>query len=231
MYSYWTGCTEPSTETMHMSRRPGMPLPLWLLTGLFVTACGGQHQLSQQQAHNFERVAQVVARQDDRVLAADLAHWIIEGRKDFVLIDVRPAADYDKGHIGNAQNLVVTELVTPEKLEALPKDRKVIVYSQGSEVAGQAVVLLRLAGYDASLLLGGYNFWAQRVLNPDISPTQADGEYPRVPEQQAIACYFVGGDKTAQAPPAPRKPAAPAFVPPVTKPAAPPPLAAPQEGC
>ena len=34
-------------------------------------------------------------------------------------------------------------------------------------------------------------------------------------EQQAIACYFVGGDKTAQAPPAPVKPAVPAFVPPV----------------
>jgi hypothetical protein len=51
-----------------------------------------------------------------------------------------------------------------------------------------------------------------------------------VPEQQAIACYFVGGDKTAQAPPAPGKPAVPAFVPPVTQPAAPS-LAAPREGC
>lgn len=227
MYTYWTGCTEPATETMHMSRR--LPLPLSLLTGLLVTACGGQDQLSQQQAHNFERVAQTVTRQDDRVLAADLAHWIIEGRKDFVLIDLRQTVDYDKGHIEGARNLVMTDLVTPAKLASLPKDRKVIVYSQGSEVAGQAVVLLRLAGYDASLLLGGYNFWAQHVLNPDITPTLADGEYPRVPEQQAIACYFVGGDKTAQAPPAPRKPVVP-FVPPVTQPA-PPPLAAPSEGC
>jgi rhodanese-related sulfurtransferase len=213
-----------------MTGRIGIQLPLYLLAGLFVTACGDNDRLSQQQARSFEQVAQSVARQDDRVLVEDLARWIIEGRKDFVLIDVRPAADYDKGHIENAQNLVVTELVTPEKLEALPTDRKVVVYSQGSEVAGQAVVLLRLAGYDASLLLGGYNFWAQHVLNPEISPTLADGEYPRVPEQQAIACYFVGGDKTAQAPPAPRKPAVPAFVPPVTQPAAPP-LAAPHEGC
>jgi rhodanese-related sulfurtransferase len=213
-----------------MTGRLCIQLALYLLAGLFVTACGDNDRLSQQQVRSFEQVAQSVARQDDRVLVEDLARWIIEGRKDFVLIDVRPAADYDKGHIGNAQNTVVTELVTPEKLEALPTDRKVVVYSQGSEVAGQAVVLLRLAGYDASLLLGGYNFWAQHVLNPDISPTLADGEYPRVPEQQAIACYFVGGDKTAQAAPAPRKPAVPAFVPPVTQPAAPP-LAAPHEGC
>ena len=212
-----------------MSVRLCIQLSLYLMAGVFLTACGDNDRLSQQQAHSFEQVAQSVARQDDRVLAEDLARWIIEGRKDFVLIDLRPAADYDKGHIGNAQNLVVTELVTPEKLEALPTDRKVVVYSQGSEVAGQAVVLLRLAGYDASLLLGGYNFWAQRVLNPDISPTQADGEYPRVPEQQAIACYFVGGDKTAQASPAPRKPVVP-FVPPVTQPAAPRPRPS-HEGC
>jgi rhodanese-related sulfurtransferase len=213
-----------------MTGRLCIPLPLCLLAGLVVTACGDNDRLSQQQTRSFEQVAQIVARQDDRVLAEDLARWFIEGRKDFVLIDVRPAADYDKGHIESAQNLVVTELVTPEKLEALPKGRKVIVYSQGSEVAGQAVVLLRLAGYDASLLLGGYNFWAQHVLNPEISPTLADGEYPRVPEQQAIACYFVGGDKTAQAPPSPRKPVTPAFVPPVTQPAAPRPGPS-HEGC
>jgi rhodanese-related sulfurtransferase len=213
-----------------MTGRLCIQLPLYLLAGLFVTACGDNDQLSQQQTRSFEQVAQIVARQDDRVLAEDLARWFIEGRKDFVLIDVRPAADYDKGHIESAQNLVVTELVTPEKLEALPTDRKIIVYSQGSEVAGQAVVLLRLAGYDASLLLGGYNFWAQHVLNPEISPTQADGEFPRVPEEQAIACYFVGGDKTEQAPPAPRKPVVPAFVPPVTQPAAPRPGPS-HEGC
>ncbi|MCG6864189.1 MAG: rhodanese-like domain-containing protein [Thiogranum sp.] len=211
-----------------MSRRLcNPPPPLWLLAGLLLTACGDDDRLSQQQVHSFQQVAQIVARQDDRVPVDDLARWIIEGRKDYVLVDVRPAADYEKGHIEGAQNLLLTELVTPEKLEGLPTDRKLIVYSQGSEVAGQAVVLLRLAGYDASLLLGGYNFWAQHVLNPDISPTRADGEYPAVPEQQAIACYFVGGDKTAQAP---RKPVVPAFVPPVSPPAAtlPPPS---HEGC
>jgi uncharacterized protein len=212
-----------------MSRRLCKPLPLWLLAGMLLTACGDNDRLSQKQVRGFQQVAQIVARQDDRVPVDDLARWIIEGRKDFILVDVRPAADYEKGHIEGAQNLLVTELVTPEKLGGLPTDRKVIVYSQGSEVAGQAVVLLRLAGYDASLLLGGYNFWARHVLNPDIAATLADGEYPAVPEQQAIACYFVGGDKTAQASPTP---VVPAFVPPVSKPAAasvPPPPS--HEGC
>ncbi len=201
-----------------MTGRLWTPISLCLLAGMLITACSDKDRLSQQQVRSFAQVAQSVARQDDRILAGDLARWLVEARKDFVLIDLRPAADYDKGHIEGAQNLAVTELVTPEKLEALPTDRRVIVYSQGSELASQAVVLLRLAGYDASLLLGGYNFWARHVLNPDISPTRADGEYPRVPEQQAIACYFVGGNQAARMSTPKHK--IPAFVPPVSKPEA-----------
>ena len=213
-----------------MSQRFWIPLLLCVPAGLSVTACSDHDHLSQRQARNFEQVAQIVARQDDRVLADDLARRLIEGRKDYVLIDVRPARDYDKAHIAGAQNLVVTELIKPTQLKTLATDRELIVYSQGSELAAQAVVLLRLAGYDAGLLLGGYNYWAQHVLNPDIHPTLADGEYPRVPEQQAIACYFVGGNKVAQAPAPVRKPGIPAFVPPVSQPAAPPPPAS-DEGC
>ncbi len=205
-----------------MCRRLCITLPLFLLAGWLVTACSDHDRISPAQASAFEQVAQTVARQDDRVRVDELARWFIEGRKDYVLIDLRPAADFDKAHIEGAQNLTLTQLVTPTQLATLPADRKVIVYSQGSEVAAQAVVLLRLVGYNASLLLGGYNFWARHVLNPDISPTLADGEYPRVPEQQAIACYFVGGNQVQQAPVQPRKPAFPPFVPPYSNSTAPP---------
>jgi rhodanese-related sulfurtransferase len=205
-------------------------LTLSLLASLFITACGEHDPVTPPRGLSLEQVAQIVARQDDRVFVEDLARWIIEDRKDFALFDIRPAEDFTRAHIKGAQNLTVTELVSSGQLQALPADRKLIVYSQGSETAAQAVVLLRLAGYDASLLLGGYNFWAKHILNPDISPTLADGEYPRVPEQQAIACYFVGGDQATQASTPIRKPRVPAFVPPVSKPVAPPPPAI-DEGC
>lgn len=213
-----------------MNRHTTIPLLLSLLGTLYITACSDSDTLAMPDAFNLEQVARIVARQEDRVSVSDLAHWIIEDRKDFVLIDVRSADDYAKDHINGARNLSVSELMSPGQLELLPNDRKLIVYSQGSETAAQAVVLLRLKGYNANLLLGGYNFWSQYVLNPEIHPTRADGEYPRVPEQQAIACYFVGGDKTAQAPAPVRKPEIPVFVPPVSEPAAAPPRAI-DEGC
>ncbi|MGA7948994.1 MAG: rhodanese-like domain-containing protein [Thiobacillaceae bacterium] len=203
-----------------MSKYLTTAIMLSLVGALSVTGCSKQGPKPASGARNFDQVAQAVARREDRVSADDLARWIIEGKKDFVLIDVRSANDYASGHIDGARNVPVPELISRDQMNRLPKDRKVIVYSQGSETAGQAAVLLRVAGYDADLLLGGYNFWTQHVLNPNIPAAQADEESPSGAEQQAIACYFVGGNKLAQAAPPPPPPPKPAFVPPVSTPAA-----------
>lgn len=137
-------------------------------------------------------VAQAAARQDDRVSAEELAGWLIEGRGDFKLIDVRMPIDFDKGSIAEAENIPLAELVSADALQDLPADRKIVVYSNGSENAAKAVVMLRLFGLDAHLLTGGYNAWHARILNPEISAEALDGESPHVSEQRAYSCYFVG---------------------------------------
>lgn len=137
-------------------------------------------------------VAQAAARQDDRVGAHELATWLIEGKDDFKLIDVRMPADFEKGSIGDAENIPLAELVSDAVISALPTDRKVIVYSNGSENAAKATVMLRLSGINAHLLTGGYNAWQEKILNPDISAEALDGESLDVAEQRAYACYFVG---------------------------------------
>lgn len=137
-------------------------------------------------------VAQAAARQDDRVSAHELATWLVEGKGDFKLIDVRMPADFEKGSIADAENVPLAELVSAESIAALPADRKVIVFSNGSENAAKATVLLRLSGINAHLLTGGYNAWQQTILNPEISAEALDGESLEVAEQRAYACYFVG---------------------------------------
>jgi len=155
-------------------------------------------------------VAQAAARQSDRVQVEQLAEWLIEERQDFVLVDVRAPSDYDKGHIGEARNLSIAELVTDSAMAGLPTDRKVVVYSNGSENGAKAATLLRIAGLNAQVLVGGYNAWQSRILNPDIPAEELDGESLRVSEQRAFACYFVGdrGEGAARRPQA-------EFVPPV----------------
>ena len=177
-------------------------------TALVMAGCGGSSAPGNQAS--LVDVAQAAARQSDRVNVTDLASWLIEERQDFVLIDVRSSADFEKGSIGEARNIPIAELVSEETLATLPTDRKIVVYSNGSENGAKAATLLRVAGLDAHVVSGGYNAWYARVLNPDISAEELDGESLQVSEQRAYACYFVGdrGEGAARRPEA-------EFVPPV----------------
>jgi len=179
-------------------------IPVLLLAGL--AACSNDPG----NTATLVEVAQAAARQSDRVQVEQLAEWLIEDRQDFVLIDVRPASDFDSGQIGDARNLPIAELVTDASMASLPTDRKIVVYSNGSENGAKAATLLRIAGFNAHVLSGGYNAWHARILNPDIPAEELDGESLQVSAQRAYACYFVGdrGEGAARRPQA-------EFVPPV----------------
>ena len=153
-----------------------------------IAACG----MSNESDYSLTDIAQAAARQDDRESVEELANWLIEGRGDFKLIDVRTPEEFASGSIADAENIPIALIVTQDVLMRLPTDRMVIVYSNGSENAAKAAVLLRLSGIDAHLLAGGYNAWHQRILNPDISADELDGESLQVSAQRALSCYFVG---------------------------------------
>jgi len=164
-----------------------------------IAACGA----SNDSELSLTDVAQAAARQDDRESVEDLASWLIEGRGDFKLVDVRTPEDFASGSIADAENIPIALIVSQDVLARLPKDRMIIVYSNGSENAAKAAVLLRLSGLDAHLLAGGYSAWHTRILNPDISAEELDGESLQVSAQRAYSCYFVGersglGAKRAQ---------------------------------
>lgn len=158
-------------------------------------------------------IAQAAARQEDQVNVRDLATWLIEGRGDFQLIDVRPPEGYQRGAIDEAKNIPMAQLFSEETLGSLPDDRKLVVYSSGSQNAAKAAVLLRLSGFNAHVLNGGYKAWHQQVLNPDIPLQASPDEDPELAEQRAYACYFVGERSGAAA--LPDGDAAEPFVPPV----------------
>jgi rhodanese-related sulfurtransferase len=182
---------------------------LLIMIAATVAACGQPPEPGTRVS--FMDVAQSAARQEDRVSVEQLAEWLIEERKDFVLIDVRSQEEYAQGKIHEARNIPLAELVTDETIAGLPSDRKVVVYSNGSENAAKASTMLRLAGLEAHLVTGGYNAWHERILNPDIPAEELDGENPQVSAQRAYACYFVGDRGEGAAERGEAKP----FVPPV----------------
>jgi rhodanese-related sulfurtransferase len=80
-------------------------------------------------------------------------------RGDLVVLDVRPAPEYEAGHIAGARSLPHTEL--RRRLRGLPKDAEVVAYCRGPYCvyADDAVRELRRRGYTARRLEDGFPEW------------------------------------------------------------------------
>lgn len=89
---------------------------------------------------------------------------------DVVLIDVRPAEEYEHGHLGEALSLPIEELEA--RLDELPNDRRIVAYCRGSYClfAHDAVALLRERGFDAYRLSDGWvEWWASHRAAPAVA--------------------------------------------------------------
>src|SRR3954463_9960931 len=78
---------------------------------------------------------------------------------DVVLVDVRPAEEFEAGHIDGARSIPIEEL--EERLAELPADREVVAYCRGPlcAFAPEAVRRLRGHGRSARRLEGGWPEW------------------------------------------------------------------------
>jgi rhodanese-related sulfurtransferase len=80
-------------------------------------------------------------------------------RGDVVLVDVRPAEEFEAGHIEGARSIPIAEL--RERLAELPADREVVAYCRGPfcAYAHQAVRTLQSAGRTARRMEEGWPEW------------------------------------------------------------------------
>lgn len=153
------------------------------------------------------------------IKAADLFANLNDGdsSNDPFRVDIRQAADYEKGHIPGAVNMPGSSLFTAENLAKLPKDQPIVLNCYSGQTASQATAALRMMGYDAYNLLYGipswgtaegitYPFNAGQSGNYRVSTEAAqfedtfDAPAPLgdTPEAAALA-YFPGGFKAIKA--------------------------------
>ena len=94
------------------------------------------------------------------------------GRGDVVLVDVRPAEEYDAGHIEGARSIPLAEL--ERRLAELPDDREVVAYCRGPfcAYAHEAVRLLQATGRPARRLDDGWPEWQLAGEQSQSTPTR-----------------------------------------------------------
>ena len=138
-------------------------------------------------------LASVVEEQVDHVTAPELAAWIVEGRADYRLLDLRTADEYGKYHVPTAENVPLAGLADYPLL----RNEKVVLYSEGGIHSAQAWMLLRAQGYTAVyMVLGGLEAWQDEVLFPTLPADAGPKERARFERAAQVAQFFGGQPRT-----------------------------------
>lgn len=156
----------------------------------------------------------------DAVSATEIADWIIQGRDNFKLIDLRSRNDFAAYHIPTAQNIPLASLAP----DALAHNDKIVLCSTDGTEAAKAWFLLQAQGYKSVYLLdGGMRAWHDGVLFPAKSAGADSASF----EKQILVAKYFGGAPRAEgavaeaAPVLPSLPVAPVAAPAAQAPAAP----------
>ncbi len=162
-------------------------------------------------------LAAIVQRDADEIAPLDLADWIVQGRSDFRLVDVRDAAAYATYHIPGAEHVALPSLAEA----VLPRNEKVVVYGADGVRAAQAWFLLKARGHAAAYLLrDGLDGWQHEVLFPTLGEATTPFQVQRNARLASVAAHFGGAPRVASG-------NASAPLPTMTMPATPPPVATP----
>ena len=91
-------------------------------------------------------------------------------RREVVVLDVRPAAEYAAGHIAGARSVPIGEL--RRRMRALPSDAEVVAYCRGPYCvyADDAVRELNKKGFRAKRLTDGFPEWRRAGLPVAAGP-------------------------------------------------------------
>ena len=87
---------------------------------------------------NTRELASIVESEVDHVTVDELASWIVQGRNDYRLLDVREEPAFAEYHIPTAESVQLTELAD----YPLFRNETIVLYSDGGMHSAQAWFLL-----------------------------------------------------------------------------------------
>jgi rhodanese-related sulfurtransferase len=165
---------------------------------------------------NAKELLTSVERQEDHVTPAELAAWIVEGRTDYRLVDIRDEKTFAEYHIPTAENVPLATVTDG----VLGRTDKIVLYGDGGIHAAQGWLMLKGRGFTrAYTLLGGLDAWKAEVLFPVMPQSASPEQQARFERAVQVAKFFGGQPRAAAAPGAepmalPTQAAAPAVAPP-----------------
>ena len=168
-----------------------------VLVGLGVLAAfAGSPYQGARYTVDAKELARVVEGEVDHVNPETLADWIIQGKADFRLIDLRTEPEFSAYHIPGAENVALTTL--PEY--GLAKNEKILLYSEGGIHSAQAWFLLKAKGYRGVYILrGGLEEWKNQVLFPTLAADSTPAQIVEFAKMKEVSKFFGGSPRAGGA--------------------------------
>jgi len=143
-----------------------------------------------------KELALIVEKELDHVTVDELADWIIKGKADYRLVDLRSVQEFEEYHIPTAENIPVGSLLDG----GLTRNEKIVLYSEGGIHSAQAWFLLKAQQYKGVYILrDGLAEWKDRILFPSIAEAASPEEKAALETRKAVSAYFGGVPQTGSA--------------------------------
>ncbi len=151
---------------------------------------------------NAKELSEIVQKEVDHVSCEELAGWIIQGKSDYRLVDLRNEKDYADYHIPTAENVAITALNDG----SLARNERIVLYSDGGIHSAQAWFLLKANQFKGVyILFGGLEEWKDRILFPRLADNATPAEIAAFEKTKLVSKFFggspqVGGAAASAAP-------------------------------
>ncbi len=136
-----------------------------------------------------KELALIVENKVDHVSAEELADWIIQGKSDYRLLDLRTEKEFSEYHIPTAENAALADLSN----YPITRNEKIILYSEGGIHSAQAWFLLKAMGFKGVyMLFGGLEEWNDKILFPKIPESPTQDQLAAFNKIKEVSKYFGG---------------------------------------
>ena len=163
---------------------------LAIILGIFAAFIGNP-QDNTTASVNIKELSMTAGGNVNSVTVQELSNWIIQGKMDYRLIDLRKEADFDEYNIPSSECVSMSSLTKSE----LMRNEKLILYSDDDIVASQAWFILKSDGYKSvSILKRGMEAWKSEIVFPSCNCGEhSTAELKQLHDKKAEVAKFFGG--------------------------------------
>lgn len=151
--------------------------------GFVLLAMGCQRPAGPSFKLNLNESLTAAASEEYLLQAADFETWKNNAGKDLLLVDLRPVAEFEKGHLDGARNIPLPQLLEAENLDLLHNNQPVVLLAESVSLASGPRLLLTQLGFKNIKILAVPAYPAPNTTADEIAPETARYDFASIFKQ------------------------------------------------